>query len=119
MGSCSHDEPPRHPPFHAPMKPAHVITSYRRGGTNGVNRGSMLYNPLRNRKNDGCKTLIPYQWFPNINSMGGEHTRCLYFSTEHSLVTNGQHMNIYTRNNPTDWISMHKTFVKGCICGGI
>jgi hypothetical protein len=40
-----------------------------------VNLSSVFYNPLRNQKNDGCKTLMPHQRFSNIISMGGEHTQ--------------------------------------------
>jgi hypothetical protein len=74
MGSRPHDEPPRHPPFHAPTKPVHAI-SPRFEGTSRVNRSLVFYNPLRNQKNNGCKTLMPHQSFPNIISMGGEHTQ--------------------------------------------
>jgi hypothetical protein len=33
------------------MMPDHAITPYRREGTNWVNRSSVFYNSLRNRKN--------------------------------------------------------------------
>jgi hypothetical protein len=75
MGSSTQDEPPRHPPFHAPAKPAHAITPYRLEGTSRVNQSLVFYNPLKNRKNNGCKTLMPHQSFPNIIPMGGEHTQ--------------------------------------------
>jgi hypothetical protein len=75
MGSSTQDEPPRHPPFHAPAKPAHAITPYRRERTSRVNRSLVFYNPHRNRKYNGCKTVMPHQSFPNIISMGGEHTQ--------------------------------------------
>ena len=42
---------------------AHAITPYRREGTNWVNRSSAFYNSLRNRKNECCKALMPYQRF--------------------------------------------------------
>jgi hypothetical protein len=48
---------------------------YKHEGMNGVKHNSVFYNSLRNEKNEGCKTLMPYQRFPNIISMGGEHTQ--------------------------------------------
>jgi hypothetical protein len=75
MGSHTHDEPPRHPAFHAPTNPARAITPEIFEGTSRVNRSLVLYNHLRNRKNNGCKTLMPHQSFPSIISMGREHTQ--------------------------------------------
>jgi hypothetical protein len=49
--SCTRDEQLRQSPFHVPMMPDHAITPYRREGTNWVNRSSVFYNSLRNRKN--------------------------------------------------------------------
>jgi hypothetical protein len=84
MRSFTHDEPLRHPPFHAVMKPAHAITPYRHEGTSNVNRSSVFYNPLMNKKNDGCKTLMPHQKFPNILSIQGEELRwCLFLHIQH------------------------------------
>jgi hypothetical protein len=49
--SCTRDEQLRQSPFHVPMMPDHAITPYRREGMNWVNRSSVFYNSLRNRKN--------------------------------------------------------------------
>jgi hypothetical protein len=90
MGSCTHGKPLRHPPFHAPTIPAHTITPDRCEGTNWVNCNSMFYNPLRNQKNKGCKTLMPHQWFPNILPIQGEELKwCLFFHTQHDLLQIG------------------------------
>jgi hypothetical protein len=80
MGSRTHYELARHPPFHASAKSAHAITPYRPEGTSRVNRSLVFYNPLWNQKNNGCKTLKCHQCFPNIISMGGEHTQGGYIS---------------------------------------
>ena len=83
---CPRDELPRQSPFHVPTKPAHAITLCRREGTNWVNRSSAFYNPLRNRKNESCKALMPYQRFQIFSPWEeNTHTRWLYFNQKRLL----------------------------------
>jgi hypothetical protein len=68
----------------------------------------MFYNPLWNQKKDGCKTLMPHQWFSNIISMGREHTQGGYlFILNIDLLQMEITWIIYSSNKPPSWVGIH------------